>query len=212
MTRDEEWVAPSGAHVVVAGSVFGLESEAEAVGRVLDTGVFEGVLLGISKEALESLAEPAPEVDEEELGPVTREYLKQLARFGATKVPAPDLYSAYSHAIKNGWRVEAIDLDDAAHTEAYVKHVGVLENIRKEKRQLRAAKEAAEVTGLDEFVTAWDRIFFATKGLRAVEQERERAMAHGIRTAVAQGRGRWLALVPRERLDGVLAALRAPPE
>jgi hypothetical protein len=97
--------------------------------------------------------------------------------------------------------VTAIDLDDAAHTESYVQHVSVWETLRKERRQLKAGMKLADEADLERFVHAWDQVFFPTKGLRAVEEARERAMTLALLNVPAGKRA--VAIVPLERLPGI---------
>jgi hypothetical protein len=209
MTRTVEWPAPQGATVLVWGSVFGLTAEADALERRLETGRFDRVLLGASAEAVAAIAAAdgvPPAVEATTLGPVGSLYLDQLSRFGTVHMPALELYAAWRYARDHDVPVAAIDLDDAAHTEAYVDNVSLIENIRKEKRQMRNASRLGTVDDLEAFVKQWDEVFFPTKGLRAVEAAREEHMAQAIRSH-SEAAGQVIAVVPLERMDGVLDRL-----
>lgn len=208
--RREEWNHPMGGRVVLLGSVFGLASEGDQVRDALEDVAYERLLLGISREALRAIEEregEPPVVDPEDLEPLTQLYLAALTRFGPVAVPAPELYAAWRHATRRDVPVTAIDLSDAAHTEAYVDNVSVWETIRKERRQRKRARRVDETSDVHAFAAAWDDVFFPTKGLRRVERERERHMAHQVLEA-SQG-GVVAAIVPDERLDGILAHLAA---
>jgi hypothetical protein len=62
------------------------------------------------------------------------------------------------------------------------------------------------VDDLEAFVKQWDEVFFPTKGLRAVEAAREEHMAQAIRSH-SEAAGQVIAVVPLERMDGVLDRL-----
>lgn len=204
--RRQEWRHPTGGRVVLLGSVFGLASERDRVLEALEAVPYERLLLGISREALEAIdahdGQPPP-VDPDGLEPMTQFYLAELARFGPVTVPAAELYAAWRHAEDEDVPVEAIDLSDAAHTEAYVENVSVWETIRKEKRQRKRARRVEPTDDVHAFVAAWDDVFYPTKGLKRVERERERHMAHQVMEA-AQRPHTVAAVVPDERLDGIL--------
>lgn len=210
--RREDWSHPLGGRAVLLGTVFGLAVEAEEVLRELGRIEYDRLLLGISREALDAIEEhdgAPPEVDVEDLEPITQLYLTALSRFGPTQVPAPELYVAWAHATEQDAVVEAIDLSDVAHTEAYVDNVSVWETFWKERRQRKRAAKIDQVDDARRLAHAWDRIFFPTKGLRRVERERERHMAHQILEA-SQAEATVVAVVPEERLDGILADLADP--
>lgn len=207
--RHKTWDHPTGGRAVLLGSVFGLASEQDRVERALEAASYERLLLGISREALDAIevheGDPPP-VDPEDLEPMTQVYLAQLARFGPVHVPAAELYIAWRHATGQYVSVEAIDMSDAAHTEAYVQNVSVWETIRKERRQRKRARQIDETDDVHEFVAAWDDVFFPTKGLKRVERARERHMAQQVLEATQDVR-RLVAVVPDERLDGIVGRL-----
>lgn len=136
--------------------------------------------------------------------------LELLGRFGATRLPSPDLEAAYRLAQAAGVPVDPLDLADALHAEWYTRLVGV-------RHILQAARHQREVLQ-DEFQGAadayalaqeWDAAQTRVKPLARIERLREQHMAARLRE-LAPRCARLLALVPATRLAGVRAALSEP--
>ncbi len=138
------------------------------------------------------------------LDPLQHHLLRLLQRFGDVALPSPDLDAAYRWALDNDARIEALDMDDDAHTDVYVaanKFWDVIKNNRMQKRLM--AMEFKDANDAHELVRRFDAEQMRLKALRTVEEAKEAHMAK--RLAGLQGQA--VAVVPLARLDGVAAAL-----
>jgi hypothetical protein len=160
---------------------------------------------------------PAPLADDGDDAPfagldaVSAHLLHALRRFGpASAVPA-DLLAAQRAAKAAGVPLEAIDLDDAAHTELVTRSVGVLGLVGRS----RAARHVLGLAFADApdayaLAAAFDAERNGTRGLRKVEAAREAQMADRLRE-LAGRHAALVAVVPAARFAGVLALLAPEP-
>ncbi len=138
------------------------------------------------------------------LDPLQARLLHLLERFGDVRLPSPDLEAAFRWASAHGVPVEALDLDDEAHAEVFVRSNrmwDVLRNSRLQPKLMKAAFDDA--TDAAALVRAFDAMQTKIPSLRVVEAAREAHMANRLRDA-----GSVVAIVPLARLDGVVAALQ----
>lgn len=131
-----------------------------------------------------------------------------LARFGEARVPSPDLEAAEQCASAAGVPVEALDLDDVAHSTAYTKGMKVRHLIRSSARRKKALKSTfPEALDAYDLAVRWDAAL-AVGPLWALERNREAHMAARLREMAREG-GRLLAVVPVARLAGIIDFLSA---
>ncbi len=152
-----------------------------------------------------------PERDEDEdegfasLDPLQDRLLQLLEQFGEVRLPSPDLEAAYRWAQAHDAAVQAIDLDDEAHAEVFVRANRIWDVVRNSLLQPKIMKatfdDAADAA---ELAIAFDRMQTKIPSLRIVEEAREAHMAERLRSLDAPT---LVALVPLARLAGVQAAL-----
>jgi len=203
-----------GCGLLLLGTVAGFVPEADRVRAAFATHRPELLALGVPPEDLPTLrllaehperAQDLPALDEAE---ARRQEL--LRRFGATRVPSPDLEAAFAQAQEAGVPVEALDLDDVAHSAAYTHGMKVRHLVRASSRRKKALKaDFAGARSAHELAVAWDEAL-AVDPMRELERLRERHMAQRL-GELAAGRQSLLAIVPVQRLAGVLASLDAGP-
>lgn len=143
------------------------------------------------------------------LDAATVRFLELLGRFGPTRIPSPDLATAYAEATAAGVAITAIDLDDQAHAAAYTKGMKVLHLMganRRERQLLQ--RDFAQATDAYDLARRWDVAQAGVRPLERLERLREAHMAKGLRSLAASSQ-RLLAIVPVARLAGVQAALAA---
>ncbi|MCA1818490.1 MAG: hypothetical protein LC620_00295 [Halobacteriales archaeon] len=197
--------------VLALGTLAGFVPEGDRVRAAFAAHVPDTVALGVPPEDLPGLeglwkAEGARE-QLAEPDAASERLLKVLSRFGATRIPSPDLEVAFALARAGGIPVVAVDLDDAAHSAAYVQRVKVRHLWWAPRREAKLlARDFGDAKDPYELAAAWDAEANASRPLRQVEALREAAMADGVRTAAAVSR-RLLAILPAPRLAGVVARL-----
>jgi hypothetical protein len=202
-----------GCDVLLLGTIAGFAPDEERVRAAFAAHHPAVVGLGVPAEDLPTLRllaeEPArrgelPELDEAEV-----HFQDLLARFGATRVPSPDLEAAYQAATSAAVPIMALDLDDVSHSVAYTQGMKVRHLVRAAHRRKKALKSSfPQAQDAYELAALWDAAL-AVGPMRALEGERERYMAARLRE-VSQGYAAALAIVPVARLAGIVQALQAP--
>ena len=213
MRTPQARLAIGGCEVLLVGTVPGFAPDADRVEQAFAAFLPDCVALGVPAEDLAVLeqlatAEPKPELpmpDE-----ATQRLLDLLAEFGPTAIPSPDLDRATALARGGGIRVAPLDLDDAEHATLYTKHVKFRHVVQSNSIKRRLLKDG--VAGADAYAlaAAWDAAWTRPKGLREVEETRERHMALRLQGLATEQR-RILAVVPATRLAGLLRILQDVP-
>jgi len=200
-----------GCDVLLLGTVAGFLPDADRVRAAFEAHRPDAVALGVppedlealerlwaSQDAREALAQPDARADR---------LLHLLGRFGATRIPSPDLEAAYAQAKAHHLPIAAVDLDDVAHTEAYVRRVKVRHLWRAPKHEARLLQAPfTDAKDAYDLATQWDALANHSRPLRHLESLREDAMAKGVADGAA-GHARLLAVVPAPRLPGVAARI-----
>lgn len=159
----------------------------------------------------EAPADDGPDHPFAGLDAATAHLLELLRRFGPVSAASPDLLAAHRGAARLGIPLEAVDLDDAAHTAATTKAIGLLglRGRAKAERDVLALDFADAVDAYD-LAVRFDAERNATRGLRKVESAREGHMADRLATLAGQvAGGRIVAVVPAARMAGIVARLSA---
>jgi hypothetical protein len=197
--------------VLVIGTVLAFVPDAERVRDAFARHEPDRVALGVPPEDLEALerlrSDAAAREELVEPDVATEAMLKLLGRFGATRIPSPDLEAAYGLAKDAGIPLVALDLDDATHSAEYVKRVKVRHlwwHPRREKRLL--AETFDEATDAYDLARRFDAKATKSRPLRDMERLREEVMAQAIRAAAVQSK-RLLAVVPASRFEGITSRL-----
>lgn len=202
---DEVRLGDASVHILSA--VRGLPSEGAAVAKAIESMSPRVVALSIGAEELETLRTyegPALEAEnfEEEI------YVAGLSAWEPPIKPPPCFTEAIRVADKGGIRLEALDLDEVAYTEAYVESVSTLELIFQGRMERKLAKKRFHATTPQDFVIQWDAEVNRPPGFQKLQGRREAHMASRLRD-LADGGSPILAVIETERVKGVLAALRA---
>lgn len=199
----------------LVGIVVGLVEEADRIETLVEGSAPDRLALGISPGELATLEAMVAGEVEEEVAPSTSDvdeaYARHLSRFGAVRLPPPAYVRAVEIAAEQDLPVRPLDLDEEAFTETYTDHVGVLDLIRKSRRERRLAKHGVEADDAAEFADRWEARLLEIKGLRRVEEAREGHMARRLE-AVCSTPGRVLAIVDRVRRPGVARRLGSPAD
>lgn len=201
-----EEVRLGGASVFLVPVVRGLPSEGPAVVRAMDALGPDVVALSISPEEVDALrtwdgAPLGPENAEEEL------YVAGLSAWELPVKPPPCFTEALRAADARGARVEALDMDEEAYTDAYTRFVSGMELILQGRVVARLARKRFRAETPRDFVLAWDAEVNRAPGFTRLQREREAHMARRVRE-IAAGARRILAIIEVERARGVLASLR----
>ncbi|HJQ93889.1 MAG TPA: hypothetical protein VJ874_06355 [Candidatus Thermoplasmatota archaeon] len=202
-----------GCEVLLVGTVPGFAPDGERVEQAFGAFLPDCVALGVPAEdlvVLEKLATADPKPELPMPDEATQRLLELLADFGPTAIPSPDLERATALARGRGLALAALDLDDAEHATLYTKHVKFRHVVQSNSIKRRLLKDG--VAGADAYALAdaWDAAWTRPKGLREVEEARERHMARRLHECAAEHR-RILAVLPAPRLAGVLRLLQGVP-
>lgn len=196
--------------VHLVGSVHGLVSEGERVLRLLDEIRPAVLALGVSQEGAESLAKFEGEEDPalfEDLPTHEAVYSVSLERFGAVRLPPPDLLGAVRAARDQGVQLRGVDLTEEAYVDAFTKRVNTFGFLKLGRIQKRLSKKPPKATDPYAFALEWDRRMRAMKGLAKVEALREETIARNTRNLLDEGAGPIFLLVDYARYEGVRARL-----
>jgi hypothetical protein len=202
-----------GCDLLLVGTIAGFLPDAERVRAAFDAHRPDRLGLGVPPEDLPTLRllaqEPHRDAELQGLDEAEAHFQGLLARFGATRVPSPDLEAAERCAAVAGTPVEALDMDDLAHSAAYTQTMKVRHLIRASSRRKKALKsEFKDAADAYSLAAQWDDAL-AVGPMRRLEQAREAHMAARLRE-VAKGSQRLLAVVPVARLAGIVQVLSAP--
>lgn len=209
----------SGSRVTVLGTIQGLAGESKRLQEVWDQSGAQGatLALGVPPEDLSNLKrmgqDGVEEFMEQELDTGSYEdwILPQLAVFGDIAMPPDELLLAERLAREHDAPIEAIDLDDEAYADLYVKHVSGFQMVRGQLRQKRAVAVAGErADSPEQLMLLWDESLTSIRGYRKFEDDRERYMVDKLNTlAAAPGHHRIIAVVPYARAAGIAEKLGA---
>jgi hypothetical protein len=196
--------------ILLLGTIAGFAPDAERVRAAFAAHRPDRVGLGVPAEDLPTLrllaAEPHRAAELPDLDEVEAHFQGLLARFGPTRVPSPDLEAAERCAAAAGVPIEALDLDDLAHSASYTQAMKVRHLMRATSRRKKALKNGfADAQDPYDLAARWDAAL-AVKPMRALEREREAHMAARLRELAGQSRN-LLAIVPAARLAGIVQAL-----
>jgi hypothetical protein len=209
VAEHEHRMTVAGTEMTLVGTIAGYVPDAERVAAALRGGP-DLIALGIPPEDLEGLRvlrEEKPELPE--LDPQTERLFELLKPWGECRVPSPDLEEAYQAAMAANTPLAALDLDDEAHSELYIRTVGFRQAVRSGKLLRKALKaDFSKHKDPYELAVAWEAFQTNLKPLRAVEAAREDHMARRL-IEVSLGKRRVVAILPIARLAGVTARLEA---
>lgn len=199
-----------GCRLHLVGTIAGFVPDGDAVRAALTAEDADVVALGIPPEDLEGLhaLQEDPDIELPGPDPQSERLFEHLGRFGGTRVPSPDLQAAFDWARANDVPLEALDLDDEAHSHLYIRTVGFRHAVRSGFILKKILKEEFPQDDPHDLARAWDAYQNRLKPLKAVEAAREAHMAKRLR-AVCVGHQRVLAVLPVARFDGVLERLGA---
>ncbi len=198
------WVGPSKVSLVPV--IRGPVSEGERVRDLFRDAPYEAIALSISPGELEALkADPnvqmAPSSSTEDL------YLRELTKFGPVQKPPPCFVEAVRVSGSMGMSCFALDMGEEEFTELYCNEVSGWEMIRYSLRLKKLFKASIPGETPEDLVMNIDSILTDFKGHRRVEESRETHISSRI--VDLSGRGlTLLALVDRERLEGVIQKLQ----
>ena len=119
----------AGHDVLILGTIAGFVPDGERVRQAYDAFHPSVVALGVPPEdlaALDHLASVAGAASPPDLPPLDEaqeRLLAQLAAFGATRIPSPDLEAAHACAKADGVPLAALDVADAEHAALFTRPV-----------------------------------------------------------------------------------------
>lgn len=193
------------AAVSVLTVVRGLPSDGERVADTIGARLPDVVALTVSPEELETLrtyrgAQLEPETVEDEV------YVAGLSAWEEPVMPPPCFLRAVREGVARKVRLEALDMDEEAYTDAYTRCVSTMELILQGRLENRLLKKRFNVSTPQEFAVVWDAEINRTAGFARLQREREKFIASRLRN-LAEGAVKILAVIEVERVKGVLAEL-----
>lgn len=199
-----------GCALLLLGTIAGFAPDGERVRAAFVEARPDRVALGVPPEDLPILRlladHPERRGDLPDLDEAEAHFQGLLQRFGATRVPSPDLEAAMGSARAAGVEPQAIDLDDPSHSSAYTQAMKVRHLWRSSARRKKALQaDFAQAPDAYALAAAWEEALMVGP-LRRLEAAREAHMASRLREVAAGGRS-LLAIVPSPRLAGVVKAL-----
>jgi len=160
--------------IIIIPYVKGLVSEGERIEEFMRRSLPQTVLLHISPEEMEGLIEYADGKvrvgDPESVSDSV--YFAVLSQYGKVSFPSPALTSAVRYARRKNIPLEALDMTEEMFTEVYLKHVGYLAHLRKERRMRRILRMALPGEDPVEALLLIDREIMRQRGYKEVERAR----------------------------------------
>lgn len=181
----------------------GLMSERQKVTKAFDSFKPDLVAMPISPEEMKGLrACVNGKVKEIALTYIEEIFARRMKAFGDVTVPSPFLAQAWILARKNKVPMKAVDLEEEAFTDFYVKAVSTPDMLIHSIKCRNLEKKRLKSQNPKDFCLEWDAIVSSTGGLRDVERLREETMAKNI-LALPKDKMRILAFIEVERYEGV---------
>lgn len=133
-------------------------------------------------------------------------YAEGLKEFGEVSKPPPAFLQAVRLSKTLGYTVRALDMPETEFTEMYCSLVSNMDLLHMNIRRSRLARARFDLSSPEAFVIDLDRRIHRVRGLRRVDEERERYMAARCRGLISEVP--WgMALVELERTEGLIAHL-----
>lgn len=181
--------------------VRGLVSEEDRVRAVVREAKVDSVALSVAPEELDALGS-TPRAPWNPSSLQERIYADALRPFGPVAMPPPCFVAAVWAARERGLEIVALDLEEEAFTDLYLREVGALDLLWHDRRLRRLARDGLEAGNPQDLLLALDDRIAHPPSYRRVETARERHMARALVERCRAGR-RPLALVEVERFPGV---------
>jgi hypothetical protein len=189
---------------LLLGTVRGLESEGPPLRAALEGFSPQEVALSLSEEEITSLRRHFPPEGPEPLVPLSPSemgYARGLCRFGEVRVPSPGFLLALHWAEERHLPVRALDPGDDRYAELYVKHIGYLDLLRRNRSE-RSLARAPPVRGdAAGYAEEWESRLGRSRGSRRLETARAEfasQQVQAIRRSLGPG-GRLALVVDIER-------------
>jgi hypothetical protein len=201
------------ADLLLLGPVRGVSTEVAPLLARLAAFAPDSIGLGISPDELAGLVEHFVDRPAEPLvsltGTETAE-VRGLGQYGEVRVPNPSLIGVLTWARPRGTPVTGLDPSDATYADLFSENISYFELVRRTLRERRLTRDPPAPPTPDEFAQRWHRTISVGRGSRKFDRARDAEFVEGAR-ALRAGAVRVALVVDRERFDGVLAALAAPP-
>ena len=201
---------PAWPGLTLYGVVRGLVREADQLGAALDAGAPTAIGLGLAVEESRSLTDHFVGRRTEPFVPLLASEtveIRELGQFGEVRVPHPAFLAALEWAERRGVPVRPIDPNEDAYARLFGDSIGYLELVRRTVRERRLLRAPPRANDADGFVVGWSATVNRGAQSRALQLQRERFVADELRRMLG-GRARVVAVVDRERIDPLLAALQ----
>ncbi|MEM3341796.1 MAG: hypothetical protein QW728_03805 [Thermoplasmata archaeon] len=134
-------------------------------------------------------------------------YAKHLSRFGKVEVPAPSFVESIKAAQEIHKSLFALDMDAGQHAQVYVENVTSFQLFLHSLRFKLFSLKKFKAKTAREFAIEYDAAINTIKGLRKVEQAREKYMAHQL-YRLCKSFPKVLAVLEVERAEGVSTVFR----
>jgi len=194
-----------GCSVAFLPVVVGLVSEGDRVREAVPGHDAVGISLG--GEDILALRHRDRIENDYDISDLEAVYAHHLSRYGAIDLPTPAFVAAVDACDTLGISIAPLDMDDAEFSEMYSETVSLFDVLRGNSLAKKAMKRRFDQPDAESFVMEWDAFVNRVRGNAAVSRERERVIAENI-IALAEGKGKVLAIIETERLPGVLSILR----
>ena len=201
---------------LLVGAVRGLESEGPALRTLLEDFDPQEIALSLSEEELSSLRRYFPPGGPEPLVPLSPSelgYARGLCRFGEVRIPSPAFLLALNWAEQRHRPVRALDPGDDRYADLYVKHIGYLDLLRRNRSERSLARSPPLGPDAESYAEEWDSRLGRSAGSHRLERARAEFSTerlHAVRQALGPG-GRLAVVVDVERFPSLERTLGPIP-
>lgn len=198
-------IAVGGCRVDILPVVNGLVSEVQ---KVRDRyGRYEAYAVALGIEGIEAVKRRKSLPDESfEVNELDIVYAERMTYFGEVQLPSPAFCEIIDSCTRDGVSVIPLDMTDEAFDDLYIKHVSAFQFTNQHRLAKKGMKAKLDMSSPEAMAKSWDLYISKNRGLRKLDEERERYMAAEIKD-IARFRKSLLAVIECERADGVAALL-----
>ncbi len=203
----------NGNEVRLIGVCQGLEGEAQAAVKAIETHPPTVLALALGPELADNVEQITASEDPDAGGPELQglgaedgAYAQGLSRWGTVRLPAPTFPAVVDAADRLDARIEGVDLAEADFLDRHLDRIGILELMKKALKVRWLGWRPPKADSPGAFCRAFDQR--VNKGpLERLQRDRERSMAGNLEAIAHEGAVTCVLAV--ERLDGVKRALEA---
>lgn len=176
----------SGIGITLFGGIKGLITEGQALRKSLLAERPDAILISISEEHVEGLANFIKDPFEMILSDYEIIYGAHLSVYGEVMTPPPIYIESVKYSEETGIPLVGLDMNEKEFSTLYSEKVGTLSLMRHSIRKRRLVKKEFRDRTPEEFVKAWEERVNNIRALREVDEIRVDSMEAKMKDALSE--------------------------